>query len=1178
MVSLLSQQPTVNLGQANDLALLYKMECRACPLNSNVGGKMAPTGALNPLVYILGDAPGAAEIEAKENFAGGAGRLLRAHIPRKFKELVRFNNCVRSRPLGGEPPDNTALACCRPSIVKDIEQSKPKVIIGLGNIPLNWVSGLSEVTLWRGRKMPVKIGNHVCWFYPLEHPTYLLRKRRSGVGSEEERMFVFDMRRVFAEIENLSPAQVHSPVVVRRGVEIITDGGIAGIERVKEALVWASRQQAVGLDFETNALRPYGDQAKILTIAVATGERAIAFPLDHPEAPWSVSERVQVCALWTDFLRESKSIKVVHNLAFELEWVAVKFGVDLVRAGRWEDTATQAAILDERKGKRKPGCFSLEFLVQQYFGINLKKLAGVDRKNLAETPVEAVLQYNAPDAKYHYLLWEKQTVAIKSLGLDGAYELALRSVPTVVLTQVKGLPVDQDEALRLRKKYELRIKEAEDSISVLPVIKEFQRKKGATFNPLSNSDVIFVFKDLLHRSEILVEDKYTKKKRYSADEKILEQIDHPLAKLLVQLRKVNKRKSTYIDPLIEGSAVLYPDKMLHAQFNTIFAETGRTSCVRGGTLIHVPGRSIPIEDVKVGDWVYAFDLEKKLVLRCVTNTWHRGKKSLLRVHWVGKGGQHAGYLDLTPDHRIRLTSGEYVEAGSLKGGKLRWSRKRMRWHGGEHVMALHRSVRGGRHTLYATFNQDFRESRFIFEQVNGWAPEHVHHADENPLNDKPNNLLGLTHKNHALLHAKKAMTAPGEAARRAFARSNEALERNKKAVVAAIKRRAATRFTKQEVLEALREGGSVRGACKILNCDQGTIRCRIDQWGITGWDGRSKNINRPWQHKARGPYKGHNTYVKGYSSPYVNNHMITHVEPLEGLHDVYDIEVDGVHNFIAGEICVHNCDAPNLQNFPKRDGEAKEVRKQIVPAPGCTVMAFDYGQLEARVIALFTKDARFCKSLWERYDVHMEWAERLAKAYPARIGGKKNLSDKKVMKDFRTDIKNQWTFPLFFGARLESAAAYLKIPENVIRPQYDEFWRQFSGVKAWQEGLLESYKELGYVEFLTGRRRHGPLSTNQIFNSPIQGTAAAIVLDAMSRLSEMGDLELQPEINIHDDLTFVRIPTSRVDVAADKIITAMLTIPFSWAKAIPFTVEGSFGPNWLEMEEFGTFSSDEWFK
>lgn len=851
-MSLLSARAPTDIRGAADIALLRRMECRACPLNE-YDGKLEPTGNKRPLVYILGEGAGANEIEEREQFVGQSGQILRAHIPREFKKKIRFNNVVRSRPPKNATPTPVMIECCRPSVQRDIEASKPRAIFGFGNVPLEWVSGYSGITMWRGRRMPVKIGSHTCWYYPMLHPAYLLRNRRNNKPGIEEHIFGLDMRFAFEEIADLPEPVVHTPKDVSANTELITGaGGDADVERVRAALRWAQQQPVAGWDYETNGIRPYNEDKVILSASVGTGERTVAFALSHPEAQWTPSQLRQVEQEWEWFLSTPGAIKAAHNLAFELEWTLEFFGENPLRTGTFADTMTQAATIDERTGQKRGGAgpLSLEFLVQQYYGFNLKELFGVDRKNLINTPIETVLAYNGPDSRYAALLYTTQAAIIEERGLQEAYELALRSIPAATFMQARGLPVNQKEVVRLDAKYEKEFAKIEGEILALPEAKTFERKKGEPFNPLSNKDVLYVLKDILNRPEIKVYDKYSKKEKYSADEKVLAQINIPLAKKLIAIRKVNKQRSTYVTPLREHvpGTLVYKDGLLHAQFNTVFAETGRFSC-----------------------------------------------------------------------------------------------------------------------------------------------------------------------------------------------------------------------------------------------------------------------------------------------------------------------------------------DSPNLQNFPKRDANRKEVRKQIVAPKGCLILSLDFGQIEARVIAMFTKDESFCKSLWERYDVHQEWAERLAHAYPARVGGKKMLADKKAMKDFRTDVKNQWTFPLFFGAKLESAAGYLNIPPDVIRPLYNEFWKQFAGVKAWQEKQLEFYDAYGYIECLTGKRRHGPMTTNQILNSPVQGTAGAIVNDALSRLSETADPELQPEIQIHDDLTFVRVPEKRVDQVTEKVLDIMLKPQFPWIN-VPLTVEGSIGRNWLEMEEFGTFSSDQWWQ
>lgn len=831
---------------------LHRMECKACPLNNRrvtINPHMQPAGSDNPIVYVLGEAPGKQEDEENLPLVGEALRIVRSHIPRKYRDRVRYNNVVRSRTPRDVMPKHTEIECCRPSVVADIAKTKPEVIIGLGNVPLNWVSGMNWIDYWRGRVMPVEIGGHVCLYYPTQSPSFLLKKKNSSGKFEQLRMLKLDIKRVFKDMESSHRAKalVHTPQQALEGVEVLTT-----VADIKKALRWAKTRPIIGIDYETNMLRPYSRAAKILTCGFSDGAKAYAFGLQHSDCEWTSEEMDQIVAAWVDFLATYKGVKTAHNLAFELEWTGVFFGTALIRAGRWDDSASQSTVLDERVGKIKPGCHSLEFLCRVYFGISIKGVFAANRAALSAQPVEFVCRYNALDAKYHVLLFEKQRDRIKNEGLEFPYHLALRRVPTVVLSQIKGVPVDQREVKRFRKQYTEQIEKIEAEIISLDEVRKFRRHSGHEFNPNSPPDVITMMTDVLGRDECITVEKYTGKEKKSADVNVLQKIDHPLAGKIIQLRQAYKRRG-YVDPLAPDfeDTVLYDDGELHAQFNTNLAETGRLSC-----------------------------------------------------------------------------------------------------------------------------------------------------------------------------------------------------------------------------------------------------------------------------------------------------------------------------------------EGPNLQNFPKRDAEAAEVRRCIVPAPGCRIIAADYGQIEARVIAMFTKDPVFCKALWERYDVHTEWAERISRAYPSRVGGKKNFTDKKVMKSFRTDIKNQWTFPLFFGCTMQSAAGYLNIPIDVIEPLYEEFWEMFAGVKAWQERQVEFYQEHGYVECLTGRRRRGPLTNHQIFNSPVQGTAAEIVLDAMSRLSERCSDEddvLQPEINIHDDLTFLRVPEAKVEEYTEEIITEMLKVPFDWIN-VPITIEVAHGDNWRDMEEIGDFSSDEWFE
>ena len=261
---------------------------------------------------------------------------------------------------------------------------------------------------------------------------------------------------------------------------------------------------------------------------------------------------------------------------------------------------------------------------------------------------------------------------------------------------------------------------------------------------------------------------------------------------------------------------------------------------------------------------------------------------------------------------------------------------------------------------------------------------------------------------------------------------------------------------------------------------------------------------------------------------------------------------------------------PNGQNFPKRNPLVAEVRKQVVPPKGYKIVAVDYGQIEARVLGMASGDEYLCKALWENYDIHLEWAQKVAALWPPTF--KKRGED---MKRFRTDIKSELVFAAFYGAKQEHIGGMLELPRHLAKELFEEFWDTFAGVYKWQQKLQKFYQDFGYVEGLTGGRRHGPLSPNMVLNSPIQGTAADLVIDAMVRLSERADRTddwcYQPILNIHDDLTFY-LPIKNLETYMENIIIEMVTMPYDWVN-VPIEVEVSVGDNWHEMELVGKFTS-----
>jgi len=553
-----------------DVETLHKMECKACPLDTAKVNtpKMPPTGAEDPMVYVLGEAPGAQEDSKGEQFVGPAGKLLRDALPSKYKNRLRYNNVIRTRPPGNRNPMWQEIECCRPSIVRDIENTKPKAIFGFGNFPLNWACGVEGISAWRGRRIPVDIGNHTCWYYPMLHPAYVLRrvseqesKTRQKVGdvyqTHEGMVFKNDIQKAFDELEKGEIPYVEGEADYRNFGDVITD-----VEQVEECLEQLTAYPAVAIDIETNGLRPYREGSKILTIAIGTYSKAFVFPLRHRETPFSEQECARIDKAMRKFLLTRKGTAIAHNLAFEMEWLAYFYGREILRAQRWDDTQAQAYCIDERRG-----VLSLDLLCLQYFGFNLKPVSNLDRANLDQECLEDVLIYNALDVKYTFALYEEQDDRLDREGLRDFYEKeALRRIPTMVLAQMRGVCVDLEETKRIDKKLRDELAAIEEDIRANDAVVSYEKEQDVEFNPNTHKHVVGLLRDRLG----LI-------KNSGTGEEVLRGLDHPVAEQILEWRRYSKLRSTYVDKMLAKGGYVYPDGRIHTNLNTMYTATGRLS-------------------------------------------------------------------------------------------------------------------------------------------------------------------------------------------------------------------------------------------------------------------------------------------------------------------------------------------------------------------------------------------------------------------------------------------------------------------------------------------------------------------------------------------------------------------------------------------------------------------------
>jgi DNA polymerase I-like protein with 3'-5' exonuclease and polymerase domains len=197
-----------------------------------------------------------------------------------------------------------------------------------------------------------------------------------------------------------------------------------------------------------------------------------------------------------------------------------------------------------------------------------------------------------------------------------------------------------------------------------------------SFNPNSNKQIATILFDQRYCGfEPIKRSEGTKAP--SCDKEVLtyfKERGSKICELILEFHTASKLHSTYLEGMKENIV----NGRIHTNYHLDVAITGRTSsCVAAGTMVDVVRdlsrhpEGVPIEDVKVGDYVYCYDNNCELAIKKVLWSGKTGTKKVVRVYWsskIGSGKNFKGHIDVTPEHKIRRIDGTYTPACELKCG------------------------------------------------------------------------------------------------------------------------------------------------------------------------------------------------------------------------------------------------------------------------------------------------------------------------------------------------------------------------------------------------------------------------------------------------------------------------------------------------------------------------------
>lgn len=265
---------------------------------------------------------------------------------------------------------------------------------------------------------------------------------------------------------------------------------------------------------------------------------------------------------------------------------------------------------------------------------------------------------------------------------------------------------------------------------------------------------------------------------------------------------------------------------------------------------------------------------------------------------------------------------------------------------------------------------------------------------------------------------------------------------------------------------------------------------------------------------------------------------------------------------------------PNMQNLPIKSELGQRIRRGFVAQKGYKLSAFDYSQIELRITALLADDKQMIQIFKEKKDIHAGVASFVFGVPIDKIDHEMRRKAKVI------------NFGIIYGMGVSSLRKNLGGTREEAQKFYDNYFRQFSRIEEYMEGVKTFAKAHGYTETLFGRRRMFPMINSRIpfiksmaertaTNAPIQGTATADIIKLAIRYANE-DLEkagILPEarlvLQIHDELVY-EIKEQVLEKAEKIILTAMQDVLersfLHYKTDIPLEVHYGSGLNFGEVK------------
>jgi DNA polymerase I-like protein with 3'-5' exonuclease and polymerase domains len=294
----------------------------------------------------------------------------------------------------------------------------------------------------------------------------------------------------------------------------------------------------------------------IVGYAIAVDGWAGYFPVAHAGGG-NLDKRI--VERWVSDVLATPADKIMHNAAYDLGWLrATGFEVN----GTIYDTMLAAPVLDENRFAYSLNSLGFDYLKEIKSEQGLKESAsdfGVHpKKELWKLPAMHVGDYAEQDAALTLKLWHHFKALMRNDEVESVFNLETEVLPVLVNITLKGINFNRAQCEL--KMAEMRKKETE-------ILKYLKSQAGMQVDIWAAQSIAAAF------DRLGIQYPKTTAGAPSFTKSFLDTHEHPMSKMILEARELNKTHGTFLEPYLKHSA---KDGRIHTHFNQMRNEEGGT--------------------------------------------------------------------------------------------------------------------------------------------------------------------------------------------------------------------------------------------------------------------------------------------------------------------------------------------------------------------------------------------------------------------------------------------------------------------------------------------------------------------------------------------------------------------------------------------------------------------------